>query len=320
MDFSKKNILVLTDGSEGMLSQAIGLANQISSKVKTIQTKILFPWKNIQPGILPIYPWIFKNNLDIEPNPDIVISCGRKSVYLSIYLKKKFKDTITIHIQNPKIKFKNFNYIIAPKHDNISGDNIINSIGALHKFNQSIFDKVLNTDFNISKKNLISVILGGDNRHYNFSLNEVNKLITKIIEIRESNPKLNLLIIYSRRTNNQTKELIKSKLFNDVTIWDNNHKNPYTFLLKYSECFIVTSDSTSMISECAFTAKPIYVFHLPFKRISKRINKFHEQFSKLNITKNLNGIKKLTSWTYKPLDESKRIASIIKKRIIKEYK
>jgi mitochondrial fission protein ELM1 len=73
-----------------------------------------------------------------------------------------------------------------------------------------------------------------------------------------------------------------------------------------------------MISECAFTAKPIYIFHLPFKRKSKRIKKFHEQFQGLNITKDLNSTNELLSWTYKPLDESKRIASIIKERIIKE--
>jgi mitochondrial fission protein ELM1 len=73
-----------------------------------------------------------------------------------------------------------------------------------------------------------------------------------------------------------------------------------------------------MISECAFTGKPIYIFHLPFKRKSKRIEKFHHQFEELNITKNLNNEKKISKWTYNSLDESKRIASILKKRIIKE--
>ena len=98
MNFLKKNILVLTDGSEGMISQVIGLAKQISPKINSIKTKILLPWNNIQPGILPIYSWVFKNNLNISPKPEIIISCGRKSVYLSIYLKKKYKNAITIHI------------------------------------------------------------------------------------------------------------------------------------------------------------------------------------------------------------------------------
>ena len=95
-------------------------------------------------------------------------------------------------------------------------------------------------------------------------------------------------------------------------------KNPYTFALKYSIFFIVTSDSTSMISECAFTGKPIFIFHLPFKRASKRINNFHNQLEKLNITKKLKDQSNFTNWNYIHINESERIASIIKERIIKD--
>ena len=73
-----------------------------------------------------------------------------------------------------------------------------------------------------------------------------------------------------------------------------------------------------MISECAFTGNPIYIFHLPFKRYSRRIENFHKQFEKMKITKKLEDEKKLISWKYDSLNESKRIASILKKRIIKE--
>ena len=97
-----------------------------------------------------------------------------------------------------------------------------------------------------------------------------------------------------------------------------DEKNPYTFALKNSEFFIVTSDSTSMISECAITGNPIFIFHLPFKRQSKRIEKFHEKFQKLHITKKLDNNNNLIPWTYNSLNESKRIASIVKERIIKE--
>ena len=73
-----------------------------------------------------------------------------------------------------------------------------------------------------------------------------------------------------------------------------------------------------MISECACTGNPIFVFHLPFKRKSKRIDKFHQKFIKLKITKNLYEENDFSQWSYKSLNESKRIASIVKERIIKE--
>ena len=56
-----------------------------------IKTEIIFPWNRLQPGILPIFSWIFKNKLPTNEIPDVVISCGRKSVYFSLYLKKLFR-------------------------------------------------------------------------------------------------------------------------------------------------------------------------------------------------------------------------------------
>ena len=318
MDFSKKNIWVLTDGSEGMISQVIGLAQQFSNNILSIETKLLFPWSKLQPGMLPIFSWIFLNNLNLSAPPDMVVSCGRKSVYLSIYLKKKFKNIITIHIQNPKINFQNFNFIIAPQHDCIKGCNVISSVGALHRFTKNIIEEELDSSFNIPKKKLISVIIGGNNHHYKFSVKEIDELSIKIQNIKKSNPNYNFLILSSRRTTREMKEVLKVNLKDIAIMCNENEKNPYTFALKNSDFFIITSDSTSMISECAFTGHPIFIFHLPFKRQSKRMEKFHEKFQQLNITKKLDNKNDLIPWSYNSLNESKRIASIVKERIIKE--
>ena len=160
--------MVVTDGSQGMISQVKGLAKHFSKNIYSIKTNVIFPWSKLPPGILPIYSWIFRNEINLDFKPDIIISCGRKSVYLSIYFKKKYKNLINIHIQNPKINFKNFDYIVAPKHDGIKGDNVINSIGALHKFDYEAFDNLDEKNLNITKNNLISVIIGGNNNHYKF--------------------------------------------------------------------------------------------------------------------------------------------------------
>ncbi len=318
MNFSKKNILVLTDGSQGMISQVMGLSQQLSNNIQSLETKIIFPWSKLQPGLLPVYSWIFLNNLNLKIKPDIIISCGRKSVYLSIFLKKKYKELINIHIQNPKISFNNFNYVIAPEHDNIKGNNVISSIGALHKFDRDFINKVNDKEFSLPKKNIISIILGGDNNHYKFSLAEIEKLIIKIKEIKKIYPNYNILIISSRRTPQKIKEILSENLKNIAIVGKEGEKNPYTYALKYSSFFVISSDSTSMISECAITGKPIFIFHLPFKRRSKRIENFHKQFEKLKITKNLEKENHFSSWTYNSLNESKRIASIVKERIIKE--
>ncbi len=313
MNINNPIIWSLTDGSQGMISQTKGLAYEFGKNVTEIKTDIMFPWNKLQPGILPIYKWIFKNEIPSESIPDIVISCGRKSVYLSLYLKKKFSKIINIHIQNPKISSKKFSFIVAPNHDNFKGDNIINSIGALHYFKNEDYNK---KKFETNKDNLVSCIIGGENNHYFFSLKEAEKLCNDIIDLKEKNSKLSFLIITSRRTENKIKYLLKNKLDSFAKIWLGEGKNPYEFALYNSNFFIITSDSTSMISEAAISGMPIYIYQLPFKRKSNRFKRFHDEFKRLNITRDLNKLNELEKWSYDKLDESKRIAGIIKERII----
>ena len=309
MNLDKLKIWAVTDGSQGMISQVMGLSNQISNNIFEIQTELIFPWNKLQPGLLPIYKWIFKNKIPENEKPNILISCGRKSVYFSLYCKKKFNKLFSIHIQNPKISSKNFDYVVSPNHDNFYGSNVLNSVGALHHFKK----------FNKSPKpRSVSCIVGGDNQHYNFDFAEANKLCEKIIELKKNDLSLNFKVITSRRTSNLVKKIIIEKLKSIASIGTGEGKNPYENAIQDSSFFIVTSDSTSMISEASISGKPIYIHHLPFKRQSKRISNFHEEFTTLGITRDLKNIKHLEIWEYNFLNESERIAKIIKTKIIEE--
>ena len=130
----------------------------------------------------------------------------------------------------------------------------------------------------------LTCIVGGNNKHYHFDFNEANKLCEKLIELRNNDPNIKLNIITSRRTSDLVKKIIINKLKNIASIWTGKGENPYEESIRSSSFFIVTSDSTSMISEASISGKPIYIYHLPFKRKSKRISKFHDEFSKLGIT------------------------------------
>ena len=96
-------------------------------------------------------------------------------------------------------------------------------------------------------------------------------------------------------------------------------KNPYEFALYNSSYFIITSDSTSMISEASVSGMPIYVYQLPFKRKSIRFERFHNEFKELNITRDFVTTNKFENWSYDKLNESERIAGIIKERIIEGF-
>ena len=123
--------LLLTEGMHGMISQVEGLAKALDLDFIHEKIELNSFWKMFPPKITPIQDFVFKNK--INGQFDIVISCGRKSVIPSIYLKKKFKNRIiNIHIQEPKVSLNNFDFIVAPEHDGLNGDNVINSKGAIH--------------------------------------------------------------------------------------------------------------------------------------------------------------------------------------------
>ena len=99
--------ILLTEGMHGMISQVEGLAKALDLEFIHEKIELNNLWKFIPPSLTPVKEFVFKNK--IEKNFDIVISCGRKSVIPSIYLKKKFKNKImNIHIQDPKVSLDNF--------------------------------------------------------------------------------------------------------------------------------------------------------------------------------------------------------------------
>ena len=105
---SKLKGLLLTEGMHGMISQVEGLAKALDLDFIHEKIELNNFWRHIPPTITPVQNFVFKNK--IEENFNIVISCGRKSVIPSIFLKKKFgKKIINIHIQDPKVSLNNFN-------------------------------------------------------------------------------------------------------------------------------------------------------------------------------------------------------------------
>ena len=93
----------------------------------------------------------------------------------------------------------------------------------------------------------------------------------------------------------------------------NVDKKAYLSALAISENIIVTCDSSSMISEAALTGKPIYIANILPKKNDIRFQRFRNLFRDLNITRNLG--EDVENWTYQSLDETNRVAKIIKEKI-----
>ena len=305
--------LLLTEGLHGMISQVEGLAKALD--VDYIHEKIELNnfWKLIPPKLTPIKEYVFKNKIDA--NFDIIISCGRKSVIPSIYLKKiSSKRIINIHIQDPKISFNNFDFIIAPDHDNLTGPNVYSSKGAIHYLTEDEINQskdYLKNKIDINKK-VISLILGGPNKYYDYSDQNLIRIFSELnSHIKENN--LQLIVVPSNRTPKSAINFAKEYFTKNRIIIDAVDKKAYLSSLALSKYIVVTCDSTSMISEAALTGKPIYVAMIAPKKNDKRFKRFRTLFKDLNIIKSLDS--KLETWNYDKLDEARRIGIEIKKLI-----
>ena len=161
--------LLLTEGMHGMISQVEGLAKALDLDFIHEKIELNDFWKLIPPKLTPVQNFVFKNKIDKKF--DIVISCGRKSVIPSIYYKKNLrKNIINIHIQNPKVSLKNFDFVIIPDHDEIEGENVLTSKGAIHYLTlEEIKDCKNYLEDKIDKnKDVITLILGGPTKYYSY--------------------------------------------------------------------------------------------------------------------------------------------------------
>ena len=311
----KLKALLLTQGMHGMISQVEGMAKALNTEYSHKIVRLSFPWNLVPPKFTPISEIILKDKtyLTENKNLDLIISCGRKSVIPSILLKKKNPKIFTIHIQNPKVSFKNFDAIIAPEHDSLNGDNVYSSKGAIHYITEQEINKAKPyLSDKIKSQKLVSLILGGPNKYYSFDKDQLNKIFN---EIRSNfiSKGYAVIVIPSMRTPKMIIDLAIKEFGADGYVVNSVDKQAYLSAFALATYIVVTCDSTSMISEAATSDKPIFVAHMKAKKNNYRFKKFFKLFKEVGITRDLG--EQVISWKYNKFNEAERIATIINSKL-----
>ena len=304
--------LLLTQGMHGMVSQVEGLARALGLTYKHQSIRLKPFWNLLPPKLTPISENLVKEKFVCDSK--VIISCGRKSVIPSIALKKRLgKEIFTIHIQDPKVSLKHFDLIISPEHDNIKGDNVLTTKGAIHYLTKKeIKDNLNYLNVDKDKKKLVTFIIGGPNKYYNYNDQAIQQLFTKIKTLFTPD-KYKIIIVPSYRT----PEKIIKKAFDTFNF---NHsviktvdKKAYLSALALADISVVTCDSTSMISEAAITGKPVYIAMMKSNKNNGRFKKFYSLLTDLGITRELKD--SVEEWSYESLNEVNRVAPIIKTKM-----
>ena len=311
---SKLKGILLTQGMHGMISQVEGLAKALDLDFTHHTVELSSFWKVIPPKLTPISQNVYKK---INQNEfDIIISCGRKSVIPSIHLKNTSKKKIfNIHIQDPKVDLNHFDFIVAPEHDSLNGQNVINTKGAIHYLTENEIREnkdYLKSFIKNDERKIWTLIMGGPTKYYDYSTKNIKHIFTSLYKLLKKH-NFQLVVIPSMRTPINTIHYAKEFFGDNHAVIMNVDKKAYLSALALAENIVVTCDSSSMISEAALTGKPIYIASILPKKNDKRFQRFRNLFRELNITRNLG--EEVEHWNYQKLDETNRVANIINQKI-----
>ncbi len=303
--------VIYDEGKTGTGNQCIGLAETLGFSPEIKAVRALYPWRFLPPRLRfnPLTSIVETNGKPIVPPwPDIIIAAGRASVAPSAAIRREAQNFV-IQVLDPCINPKHFDLVVAPAHDNLAGDNVIVTEGALHQITQEKLEQAASqfkARFRHLPTPLVAVLIGGTSKRYSLTPKIIAKLCHELKQLSQKYG-VGLVITPSRRTEPENLAMLKY-LMQDAScvIWDGKSENPYMGLLALADYIIVTSDSVSMTSEACYTGKPVYTYNLAGGSVKS--NRFHALFQNKGYTRIFEG--ELEKWNYPHLDE---LPSVVKK-------
>jgi mitochondrial fission protein ELM1 len=296
---------VLTDTKIGTENQCLGLAEALGLAPIVHRIELSLPWAWTAP-FLPMPRSAALAGLS-EPWPDLIITAGRQSVLPALAVKRR---AVTVAVQDPRVAPSRFDLVIAPAHDRVVGDNVLATLGAMHRVTKHRLELEA-TRFAPLLAHLprprVAVIIGGDSRVHRLRASVAARLAAHLAQLAET---YGLLVTLSRRTSQEAAAVLRAAIADhpNVVLWSGTGPNPFFAYLALADAILVTEDSVSMISEAASTGKPVHVVRVAGG--SHKFDRFHRAMRDAGVTRPFHGA--IEHWAYKPLDDTARAASRVR--------
>lgn len=314
----KKTTWIMTTGERGMISQVTGLAEAIGFPTVEKEIRLKAPWSWLPGHLCPMALSGIESVKGevVPPWPDVLITCGRRSVAVSLAIKKASGGkTFTVHIQNPKIPSHYFDLVVAPEHDQVKGKNVRHTLGAVHHVTPEKLAQAKTQwapQYQDLPRPLIAVMVGGNTNHYRLTP-ELTKTMCQQLKSQADQLGGSLLMTPSRRTGEENIAAMQEVLTQSNTrIWDGKTENPYFAMLALADYLVVTCDSISMVSEACSTGKPVYVLPMEGK-MSDRFAHFFNRLYDKHFARAFDG--KIEPWQNNVLDETADVAKVIREKL-----
>ena len=280
----KTKALILTDGKPGHENQSIALCRHLGLDFE--KADVSYPWKPAKAlsyffDRVGIYTEkIFSSGewRVASGGFDVVISTGSTSFYPNKVIARKL-GIPNIAILNPKGYRLNFTKVLCPAYDRPpKRDNVIelplNLCAADETFFASKAEEFRTK--HLPQKPSAGFIIGGPNAVSTMDAAALRKQLEQAFALTEGYERW---VTTSRRTPKEVEAIIEALPFDYRLINSRDPYNPVPAFIQLCDRLFVTSDSASMISECAsFGSASVEVL---MNRQLKTPNKFEELFQGL---------------------------------------
>jgi mitochondrial fission protein ELM1 len=314
---------VITDGKAGMENQCLGLAEALGLQPAVKHVRLRAPWRQLTPYVRIGGRLQFAKTSDplAPPWPDLLIATGRHSVAASLYVHKSSartgKRTVTVQLQNPVIAPSHFDLVVVPRHDRLTGPNIVTTRGALNRITPAVLAggaaRLAPGVMHLARPYIV-VLLGGANAAYRFGTPDAARLGGQLCVAARAQSG-SLLVTPSRRTGAAAMDAFAEAIGDTPhCVWNGEGENPYFGMLGLADFIVVTADSVNMVSEAASTGKPLYVFDPPGG--TPKFDRFHRGLRDDGIARAFTGT--LEDYSYVPLDDAAAVVERVRALLRRE--
>ncbi|KQW82330.1 mitochondrial fission ELM1 family protein [Brevundimonas sp. Root1279] len=318
-------IWVVSDGRAGIENQALGLAEAVQRlspaeiAIKRIRWKPAF---DKLPSALKA-PWMLEPASDaVEPPageawPDLWIATGRATLPLSVRAKARSGGkTFVVQTQDPRWRTGDFDLVVAPSHDGVSGPNVVSITGSPHRVTPTRLAEGaagFSETLDALPRPRVAVLVGGKSRAHDLPEAQAAVLADDIARAVEAAGG-SLMLTFSRRTPEAAKAAMTERLKGLAgLIWDGTGANPYFAFLHYADQVLVTEDSANMAAEAASTGKPVQILPMVPLKSADKFTRLHADLRQRGAARAFDG--SFAETGYAPLAETDRAAREVLRRM-----
>lgn len=253
------------------------------------------------------------------PWPTVWIAAGRRSASLTKLARDMSGGkTFTVQILDPYIAPSNFDLLVVPEHDAVSGPSVIRTVGSPAYFAPEALEEAAQAFADLADETRRSaiVILGGDSRVHTFTNAAADRLEGQMRALAADGWRLR--ITTSRRTPVPIAARFRQMagdLGADFWAGPQDGPNPYLAWLLFSNAAIVTEDSANMLSDAAWHGLPVHIAKLEGR--ADKFDRLHESLMQRGVARWFTG--QLEQWSYEPLREADRVADLIVEKLLERY-